>query len=103
VNSTGQPENSEAGTPGAPTNGEPSSAIGPAALPAAQMLSVDARKVILLGTVGFFLAFLVLLPFWGWLGAHDHRVWLWTALAGGVLGLVSLPLIHKHSAEGRLG
>jgi len=67
------------------------------------MLKVNARRVILLGTGLFFLAFLALLPFWTWLGTHDHRVWLWTALAGWVLGLLSLPLVGKHAGEGRLG
>jgi hypothetical protein len=67
------------------------------------MLSVDARAVILLGTAMFLLALLVLLPFWSWLGAHGHRVWLWTALSGTVLGLLALPLVRKHTGEGRLG
>lgn len=67
------------------------------------MLAVNARTVMLIGTALFFLAFLVLLPFWSWLGAHGHRVWLWTALAGGVLGLLALPLVRKHTGEGRLG
>jgi hypothetical protein len=67
------------------------------------MMTVDARKVLLIGTAAFGLAFLVLLPFWTWLGAHDHRVWLWTALAGTVLGLLALPLVRKHTKEGRLG
>jgi hypothetical protein len=73
-------------------------------LPAAgtQRMAVDARRVLLTGTAGFALAFLVLLPWWSWLGEHQHRVWLWTALAGTVLGLVSLPLVRKHSQEGRL-
>ncbi len=67
------------------------------------MLSVNARTVMLIGTGLFGLAFLVLLPFWSWLGEHGHRVWLWTALAGAVLGLMSLPLVRKHTGEGRLG
>jgi hypothetical protein len=71
--------------------------------PATTMLSVDARKVILTGTALFLVAFIVLLPFWTWLGDHGHRVWLWTCLAGWVLGAGSLPLIRKHSDEGRLG
>jgi hypothetical protein len=75
----------------------------PALQAAARMLSVDARKVVLLGTVLFFAAFVVLLPFWTWLGNHGHRVWLWTALSGGILGLIALPLIRKHTGEGRLG
>jgi uncharacterized membrane protein YfcA len=68
-----------------------------------QMLSVDARKVVFIGTSLFFVAFLALLPFWSWLGEHQHRVWLWTALSGAVLGLLALPLIRKHTGEGRLG
>ena len=67
------------------------------------MMAVDARRVLLAGTAAFGLAFLVLLPFWAWLGEHGHRVWLWTALAGTVLGLLALPLVRKHSGEGRLG
>jgi MFS family permease len=67
------------------------------------MLAVDARKVIGLGTAAFLLAFLVLLPFYGWLGDHGHRVWLWTSLVGWLLGAAAFPLIRKHSGEGRLG
>jgi hypothetical protein len=70
---------------------------------AAKMISVDARKVVLLGTALFFAAFVVLLPLWSWLGDHGHRVWLWTALSGTVMGLAALPLIRKHTGEGRLG
>jgi hypothetical protein len=69
----------------------------------AQMLAVNARRVIVVGIALFFVAFVVLLPFWSWLGEHDHRVWLWTALAGWVLGALALPLVRKHSGEGRLG
>ena len=68
-----------------------------------QMVSVNARLVVLIGTAGFALALLVMLPFWGWLGDHHHRIWLWTALSGTVLGLLGLPLIGKHSRQGRLG
>lgn len=66
-------------------------------------VAVDARRVLLAGTAAFGLAFLALLPFWTWLGQHEHRVWLWTALAGTVLGLLALPLVRKHRDEGRLG
>jgi MFS family permease len=57
--------------------------------------------VIVAGTAAFFLAFVVLLPFWGWLGDHGHRVWLWTSLAGWLLGLVGMALFTKHRREGR--
>jgi hypothetical protein len=62
---------------------------------------IDARKIVLAGTAAWFLGFVVLLPFWTWLGEHDHRVWLWTCLAGGVLGLVGYALMAKHRREGR--
>ena len=75
----------------------------PDALAAAQMQSVNARTVIAAGTGLFAVAFVVGLFFWSWLGQHDHRSWLWTALAGALLGLVSFPLIRKHTGEGRLG
>lgn len=67
------------------------------------MLSVNARNVVFVGTALFMLASLGLLPFWSWLGEHHHRVWLWTAVTGSVLGLLALPLIRKHTGEGRLG
>jgi Protein of unknown function (DUF2530) len=67
------------------------------------MLTINAWPVLLAGTSLFFVTFLALLPFWSWLGAHGHRVWLWTALAGTVLGLLALPLVRKHTGEGRLG
>jgi Protein of unknown function (DUF2530) len=74
----------------------------PPAAAGTQRMAVDARRVVVTGTAAFGLAFLVLLPFWSWLGEHQHRVWLWTALAGTVLGLLALPLVRKHSGEGRL-
>jgi Protein of unknown function (DUF2530) len=92
---------SSAGNPDAPDDPAAEASARPDA--AVQMLPVDARKVILLGTAAFLLAFLVLLPFWSWLGRHDHRIWLWTALSGTVLGLLALPLVRKHTGEGRLG
>jgi fatty acid desaturase len=74
-----------------------------AAEAARRMLRVDARPVVYTGIALFSTAFLVLLPFWSWLGRHGHRGWLWTALAGALLGLLSLPLIARHSRQGRLG
>lgn len=54
-----------------------------------------------IGTAIWFVAFIVLLPFYGWLGRHGHHVWLWTALAGWLLGLAGLVLVRKHRNEGR--
>jgi uncharacterized membrane protein len=64
---------------------------------------LDARKVVLTGTALWFLAFLVLLPFWTWLGEHHHRLWLWTCLAGWALGVLGYLLMAKHRREGRTG
>ncbi|TAM92988.1 MAG: DUF2530 domain-containing protein [Jatrophihabitans sp.] len=62
---------------------------------------MDARRVVIAGTAAWLLGFLVLLPFWGWLGAHGHRVWLWTCLAGAGLGVLGYLLMAKHRREGR--
>lgn len=81
-----------------PTPSESASKGHLARPPAVQL---DARRVMLVGTIAWFLAAIVLLPFWGWLGRHDHRLWLWTCLAGGVLGLLGYALLSKHRREGR--
>lgn len=64
-------------------------------------VQVDSRRVVLIGTVSWFVAFVALLPFYDWLGRHGHRIWLWTCLAGWILGLVGLVLVRKHRGEGR--
>jgi hypothetical protein len=69
--------------------------------PAPQPPPVHVRTVLLTGTALWFVAFVVLLPFWNWLGEHDHRIWLWTCLAGWLLGLVGLAIFRKHRSEGR--
>ena len=64
-------------------------------------MQIDARRVVVSGTLLWLLGFLALLPFWSWLGTHHHRVWLWTCLAGAVLGVVGYLLMAKHRREGR--
>ncbi|WP_375480765.1 DUF2530 domain-containing protein [uncultured Jatrophihabitans sp.] len=66
--------------------------------PAVQM---NARKIVAVGTALWFVAFVALLPFWGWLGRHHHRLWLWTCLAGWVLGLLGWALMNRHRGLGR--
>ena len=61
----------------------------------------NARRIVMIGTAIWFVAFVALLPFYGWLGRHDHRVWLWTCLAGWLLGLFGTALMSKHRNEGR--
>jgi hypothetical protein len=65
-------------------------------------MRVEARRVILLGTVAWTTAALVLALFWSWLGRHDHRIWFWTCVCAAVLGLLGLVLMRKHRGEGRL-
>ena len=61
----------------------------------------DPRPIVAVGTALFFVAFVVMLPFYGWLGDHQHRDWLWTALAGWLLGLVGWTLMRRHRRTGR--
>jgi hypothetical protein len=64
-------------------------------------VQINARRIITAGTVLWFLAFVALLPFYSWLGDHHHRIWLWTSLAGWVLGLLGLALMVRHRRAGR--
>jgi Protein of unknown function (DUF2530) len=66
-------------------------------------VQVDSQRVVLIGTAIWFVAFVALLPFYDWLGQHGHRIWLWTCLAGWILGLLGLPLIRRHRNQGRTG
>lgn len=58
--------------------------------PAPEPLDVNATTVITAGTAVWFVAFIVLLFFTGQLADAGHLVWLWTALAGWLLGLLGL-------------
>ena len=64
-------------------------------------MRVDARRVVAAGTIVWLAGFFALLPFYGWLGEHGHRVWLWTCLAGAGLGILGFALMAKHRREGR--
>ena len=64
-------------------------------------VQINARRIVAIGTALFFLGFLVLLPFYGWLGRHDHRLWLWTCLAGALLGVLGYSIMRRHRSEGR--
>jgi uncharacterized membrane protein YfcA len=61
----------------------------------------DPRPIVAVGTALFFVAFVALLPFYSWLGEHHHRDWLWTALAGWLLGIVGWTLMRRHRRAGR--
>ncbi|MFN2518218.1 MAG: DUF2530 domain-containing protein [Jatrophihabitantaceae bacterium] len=64
-------------------------------------VQINTRRITAVGTALFFTGFLVLLPFYGWLGRHDHRVWLWTCLAGAILGVIGYSIMRRHRGEGR--
>ncbi|HEV7191881.1 MAG TPA: DUF2530 domain-containing protein [Jatrophihabitantaceae bacterium] len=62
---------------------------------------MNAPRIVATGTALWFIAFVALLPFYGWLGEHHHRVWLWTCLAGWILGLIGYSIMRRHRTEGR--
>jgi MFS family permease len=62
---------------------------------------INARRIVAIGTLIWFIGFVVLLPFYGWLGDHGHRIWLWTCLAGWILGLIGSALMMRHRRIGR--
>jgi hypothetical protein len=62
---------------------------------------MNTRRLVAVGTGLWFVAFVALLPFWGWLGRHDHRIWLWTCLAGWLLGLAGYSIMVRHRGMGR--
>ena len=54
------------------------------------------------GMVAWGAAGLVLLVFFrGWLSAHGHTDWLWTCLAGFLLGFPGLAVMLRHDANRR--
>jgi hypothetical protein len=64
-------------------------------------MHIDARAVIKVGTALWFLAAAGFACSWPAL-SPDHRIWLWTCLVAGALGLAGLLLMRKHRGEGRL-
>lgn len=64
-------------------------------------VQINTRRIVWIGTAIWFAGFAALLPFYGWLGRHDHRIWLWTCLAGWVLGLIGSTLMLRHRRMGR--
>jgi hypothetical protein len=64
-------------------------------------VQMNARRLVAVGTALWFVAFVVLLPFYGWLGRHHHRIWLWTCLAGWILGIIGWSIMLRHRKLGR--
>ena len=59
-------------------------------LPSAPPMEANDVAIVTGGTVLWLVAFVVLLPFHGWLSRHGHTDWLWTCLAGFGLGLIGV-------------
>ncbi len=53
------------------------------------------------GIVAWAVAGLALLPFHGWLSRHHHTNWLWTCVAGVLLGFVGLAMMLRRDARRR--
>lgn len=64
-------------------------------------MHIDSRRVALTGTGMFLVATLVLVVSYAWLRDHDHLIWLWTSLAGTVLGGFGYLLSSRHRRQGR--
>jgi hypothetical protein len=90
--------------PRPPTPAEPEPPISlkpPDARPTPPPLEADTVRIVAVGTALWFAAFLALLPFRGRLVDHGHEVWVWTCLAGGLLGLCGLLLAIRARAAAR--
>ena len=73
----------------------------PRALVQPPPMQINTGRIVIAGTALWFVAFVVLLPFSTWLGHHHHRIWLWTCLAGWILGGIGYALIGRHRRAGR--
>jgi MFS family permease len=69
--------------------------------PVVEPVQVDSQRVAIVGLVLFTVAAIVLAPFYGWLGDHGHRIWLWTCVAGIGVGLFGFVISHRHKRRGR--
>jgi hypothetical protein len=66
--------------------------------PAVQM---NTRRIVAVGTALWFVAVVVQLPFYGWLGEHGHRITLWSSVAGFLLGFCGYAIMLRHKRIGR--
>jgi hypothetical protein len=57
---------------------------------APEPLEADDVATVTVGTIVWFVLFLVQVPFYGWYADHGHAWWIWTCLAGAGLGLIGL-------------
>lgn len=89
-----------------PVPDEPTSAPAaeaPSLRPLPPVRGAGLAHVIIPGTAVWFVAFVILLFLIPTLRAHDAMVWLWTALAGWLLGFVGLAIYGWQRAAARRG
>lgn len=60
-------------------------------------MEVDVFKIVLIGTVLYAIAFLIMLPFHTSLSNAGHPRWVWIALSGVVLGLMGLVITFRRA------
>ncbi|GAA2006532.1 DUF2530 domain-containing protein [Nakamurella flavida] len=78
-------------------------AVAPPAPPELPPVRADLAHIVIPATVVWFVAFVVLLFFLDDLRAHQAMIWLWTCLAGGLLGLVGLAVYGWQRRAARQG
>jgi Protein of unknown function (DUF2530) len=100
---TGEPTDAPVPAPVVPPEPEPPLVPlnPPGARPAPPPLEANTVRLTLIGIALWFVAFLVLLPMRGRLTDDGHEIWLWTCLAGWVLGLIGLPLAMRARSAAR--
>lgn len=57
---------------------------------APEPLEANDVATVTVGTIVWFVLFVVQLPFYGWYSDHGHTWFIWACLAGGCLGLLGL-------------
>lgn len=86
----------------APPEPEPLISLRPPnARPTPPPLEADTVRIVAAGTVLWFAGFVVLLPLRGRLADEGNEVWVWTCLAGGLLGLLGVLLAVRARAAAR--
>jgi hypothetical protein len=79
---------------------DPRTPTGPPPLPPVRS---GIAYIVVPATVLWFVAFIVLLFFTDELRAHDAMLWLWTCLAGWILGLMGLSVYGWQRSAARRG
>lgn len=79
------------------------SAPTPAGPPPLPPIRSGVAHIVVPGTIVWFVAFVVLAFSTDFLRAHDAMIWLWTCLAGWILGLVGLALQAWQRSAARRG